>query len=153
MAPNLKSTPFVIHKPSNCFLPVPNRASHSSTPAEADGHLCALHDDRNRAPASAGFEHFVQPGAVPVNLVIIDRVSPTGVIVASVCGVGSGVLAVDDDLFGHGKLPAVYLFLLLIFEIITRDKSLNSAPGSIILGPTTSAASPSTPAHQPPKPA
>ncbi len=71
--------------------------SHSSSAPEADCDLLVLHDDRHRALALAVFEHPLKLSRFFLDVDVLEWNLPLAVILTGSLGVGSGVLAKDED--------------------------------------------------------
>lgn len=76
----------------------------SGVPLEADLDLATVHDDRHAALVAGVLEHLRQAGTLPEHVHIIDRNPLALVGFTSRPGVGSGVLAEDQNLVCHAFL-------------------------------------------------
>jgi hypothetical protein len=71
-------------------------ASDSSRAAEADGHGAVLDDDRDAPLALRHLKHPLEVGRVPLDVEILERDVPPGVVLTGGFRVGSSVFAEDE---------------------------------------------------------
>ena len=76
----------------------------SGVPLEADLDFAAVHDDRHAALVAGVLEHLRQAGTLPEHVHIIDRNPVARVGCTSRPGVGSSVLAEDQNRVCHAPL-------------------------------------------------
>ena len=77
------------------------RRLHPSGPAEADRDTATLDDHGHLALAVGERKHLVEFGLVFLDVDVANRHVARLVVLDRGLGIGSTVLAVDDDCFGH----------------------------------------------------
>jgi hypothetical protein len=78
---------------------------HASGAPEANRHLLAFDDDRDVAAALRVGQHALQVGSARLGVDVLDLVAALRVDLTGLGGVGSGVLAEDEDV--HGRLQGL----------------------------------------------
>ena len=81
----------------------PGLGSDPSRTAEAYGHLSALHYDRDIPSTSAYLQHIFHSLGISYDIYVFYLITLFGEVLTGRLGVGSGILAIDKDLLGHGK--------------------------------------------------
>jgi hypothetical protein len=79
-------------------------------PVVPDLDLAAVHDDRHAALAAGELQHLRHAGSVPQHVHVLDRDTFALVGFTSRPGVGSGVLAEDQNLGAHASLLGAALW-------------------------------------------
>lgn len=79
-------------------------------PVEADLDLAAVQDDRHAALAAGELQHLRHAGSVPQHVHVFDPDPLALVGFTSRPGVGSGVLAEDQNLGAHASLLGAALW-------------------------------------------
>jgi hypothetical protein len=91
-------------------------ASDSSRAAEADGHGAVLDDDRDAPLALRHLKHPLEVGRVLLDVEILERDVPPGVVLTGGFRVGSRILA--EDQHGHVAILSV-LMVLMVLMVLT----------------------------------
>jgi len=86
----------------------PNGLDASGPPVEADGHFSLCENDRHAALVVRVFQHVGHPGLVPQDVHELHRMAFPRIGFTSRPGIRSGILAEDQNGFGHFSLPNLY---------------------------------------------